>query len=289
VGLGRAIASVGLALLAAAPCLAADLGAMEHAVREACEERSRLLEQRKQGIASAALLADEIAQLKSDTGRASRADRNLEDALKRFDRVAGQLDELDRQLSDRDRSISALRRRFEEAATAEASRLNANGNVGSIGEVARELDAIERARRRVAGLGAPEPPFRPLLDVTLSEADAPFEVEQKLQLLESERDRVKNEIARLDAEAGVLTVRILLRRQLLAELEVAARTAGAELGLLRREAENVGETLNDLIVQRTALIRQNSDLSASLAQVERRLEEFRARLKEVGAPTGGVR
>jgi chromosome segregation ATPase len=140
----------------------------------------------------------------------------------------------------------------------------------------------------VATLAA-EPAFRPVLDVTLAPTDGSIEVEHKLLLLESERDRTRRALDRLDAETSVLLERIALKRQLSAQLEAAVRAAGSGLTLLRREAELVAEALRDLSAQRDVLSRQRSDLVLALTALERRLGDFKARLRELGAPKGDVR
>jgi len=283
------LATIAAALLVAMPAPGADLDALERPLREAWAQRARLVEERTRRMGEAAVLADEIARRKDGSRSAPRADRGLEDALKRFDRVAGQLDEVDRKIADRERAIATLRRRFEEAASAEASRLSGRAKAGSVGRVARELDAIDQARRRVAGLCASEPAFRPVLEVSRSPDDGATEIRHKLLLLEAERDRVMNGIEQADADARVLSARILVKRRLAAELETAARTAGSELELLRREAENAAEALHDLDAQRETSSRHKAALVAALAQVERRLDELRAALGPLALPKGYVR
>jgi len=281
----RGVASVAAALLFAAPARGADLDALERALREACRERARLVEERTRRMGEAALLADEIARQKGGGGSAPRADRRLEVALKRFDHLAGGLDEVDRRIAGQGRGIIALRRRFEDAAGTEAARLTGRARIGRLGQVAHELDAIDQARRRVANLvgGAPAA-FRPPLDVSVSPDDGVVEMQQKGLLLESERERVLKGIAGVDAEASVLDARILVKRRLSAELDTAARTAGSELALLRREADNATEALHDLAVQSKALVRQRAELSAALAQLEQRLEELRTALRSLVTP-----
>lgn len=288
-GGARGVAAVVAAILIAGPTRAADLDAMERAVRASIAEQARLVDERTSRMADAAVLADEIARRKGGTGPTLRADRELEEALKRFDRLAGQLDAIDRRIADQDRTTATLRRRFEEAATAEAARLSGREDPVPIGQVARSLDAIDQARRRVAALGAAGPAFRPVLEIRLSPDDGAVEGEQKRLLLDSERDRVLKEIARVDAEANVLAARIQVKRRLSAELETAARTAGSDLALLRRESDNVAEALRDLAAQREARFREKTELSAALARVELRLEELRAALRSLGAPKGDVR
>lgn len=288
-GSARGVAILAAALLVGTPVRGADLDALERAVRDACSERARLVEERTRRMGEAAVLADEIARRKGGTHPPPRADRGLEEALKRFDRVAGQLDEVDRRIASRDRTIATLRRKFDEAANAAASQLGGRVYAGPIGQVARELDAIDQARSRVARLGAAEPAFRPVLDVKASPDDGAIELQQKVLLLEAEQDRVLKGLAQLDADANVLAARILAKQRLSTELETAARTAGSELAILRRESENAAQALHDLDAQRETAVRQKADLSAALAQVDRRLEELRAALRQLGAPKGDIR
>jgi len=283
------VAGVAAALLLAAPARGADLDALERALREAWRERGRLVEERAKKVGEAAVLADEIARQKAGGGSVRRADRRLEEALKRFDKLAVGLDEVDRRIAGQDRGIIALRRKFEEAAGAEAARLSRRASAGRLGQLAHELDAIDRARGRVASLGAGAPAFRPPLNVSVSPEDGAVEMQQKGLLLESERGRVLQGIAEIDAEANVLAARILVKRRLSAELDTAARTAGSELALLRREADNATEALQDLALQREALVRQKAELSAALAQLDQRLEDLRTALRSLGVPKGESR
>lgn len=289
-GGGRGVAIVAGILLLAVPARGADLDSLERSLREAYGERARLVEERTRRMGEAAALADEIARQKGAARAAPRADRRLEDALKRFDRLAGRLDGLDRKIGEQDRSIATLRRKFEEAATNETARITGSRRgKKKIGHLARELDAIEQARRRVAALGAREPSFRPVLEVAVSPEDGPFELQQKIQLLESERERVQRGMARLDADANVLAARILVKRRLSAELESAAQIPGSELALLRHETENLAQSLRDLTAQRETVLRQKAELTGALAQVDVRLEELRAALRAQDASQGSVR
>ncbi|HEY6002681.1 MAG TPA: hypothetical protein VIV57_07385 [Anaeromyxobacter sp.] len=277
-----------LALLVPAYARAADVGALERAVRNAYAERTRLVEDRARRMTEASRLAEEIAGRKRGSRPSARADKSLEEALNRFDRLAAALDEVDRKIIHYERAIIALRRKFEEAANADAGKLSARATGKRIAEVARALAALEEARRRVAML-AVEPAFRPVLDVTLAPTDGSVEVEQKLLLLESERERVGAAVDRLDAEARVLEERILLKRQLSTQLEAAVKAAGSKLTLLRREAEAVAATLRDLSTQRDAVARQRSELVLALAALEGRMADFKARLRELSAPKGDAR
>jgi chromosome segregation ATPase len=283
------VALVAAALLLTASPRGADLDAIEKTVREARDARAHLVEERTRRMGEAAVLADEIARQKAGNRHPTRADRKLEGALRHFDRIARALDEVDRRIAGQDRTIANLERKFDEAANAAVFRLTGTVDGTAIGEVARELDAIDQAKRRVAGMGTADPAFRPVLEVTLSPDDGAVEVQQKLGLLESERGRVQKGIAQLDADAKVLSARMRVKRRLSTVLEDAARTKGAEPGLLRRESETVADALHDLDAQREALARQRADLSEALAQVERRLEELRAALRAFGPSKGDVR
>ncbi len=287
-GARRRAACLALAVLVPAAAAGADLGALERAVHAAYGDRARLVGERSERMTEASGLADEIAHRKRESGPNTRADRRLEAALKRFDRLATSLDELDRKIISDERAILALRRKFEDAANAEAARLSARAAAGPIRDVARALATLDDSRRRV-GMLAAEPAFRPVLDVTLAPTDGPIEVEHKLLLLESERDRAHTATDRLEAEASVIAERIVLKRQLSTQLEAAVRASGSDLTLLRREAEVVSEGLRDLSAKRDALSRQRSDLVLALAALDRRTADFKARLKELGAPKGDAR
>ena len=262
-------------IVAALPAAGADLDGLERALRDAAAERDRAMEERSRRMSEAGPLADEIARLKeAHTG--PRADPLLEAALKRFDRLALDLDALDRTISDRERRVAALRRRFEDEAAEEAARLASKR--GGIGDVARQLAAIDEARRRVARLGAGEPALRPALNIELSPGDGPLEIGQKLALAEAERARLAAERTRLASETAVLEARLLIKRQLLSELEGAARAGGSELALLSREADNAAQAVQDLSRAEEAIARLKAVVAESLAVLDRRIGDFRRRL-----------
>jgi chromosome segregation ATPase len=276
-------AAVAAALLAPSRAIAADdLPSLESAIQRACAERDRTLGVRARLMDQAGALADEIGRLKKESEPAVRASRELETAMKRFDRVAAQLDEADLKAARRNRAVADARRKFEQAATAEAERLSASVSPNRIGEVARQLGAIDEARRRVSTLVTAAPGFRPVLDVTLSPADGAPEIEGKLQLIEAENGRVGTRIEAIAAEDQVLAARVALKRQFLAELQSAARTAGPDLALIRREREDATEELGALATQRAALTRERQVLLGTLSDLDQRRDEFRARLKDLG-------
>jgi chromosome segregation ATPase len=173
--------------------------------------------------------------------------------------------------------VAALRRRFEDAAAEEAARL-ASKRGGGIGDVARQLAAIDEARRRVARLSAGEPALRPALSIELSPGDGPLEIGQKLALAEAERARLAAERTRLASETAVLEARLLIKRQLLSELEGAARAGGSELALLSREADNAAQAVQDLSRAEEAIARLKAVVAESLAVLDRRIGDFRRRL-----------
>ena len=281
----RGIAIVALGLLAAAPARGAHLGALEGAVRDAFSERTRLVEERERRMGEAAVLADEIARRKGGT-HPPRADRGLEEALKRFDvwRPTGTRSTGARPRTIRRNLEAQVRGGSERAAVRSGAR-----HAGPIGELAREMGAIDQARDRVAKLGAAEAAFRPVLEVKGSPNDGAVELGQKVLLLEAEKDRVLKGLGQLDADAKVLAARILAKQRLSAELENAARTAGSGLEVLRRESENVAQALHDLGAQRDRAVQQKADLSAAMVQIDRRLDEIRASLHQTGAPKGDIR
>ena len=269
-------AYLGALLLTALPAAGADLASLERALVEAVAARDRAIDDRGQLMSEAGRLADDIARLK-DAHAGPRADPGLEAALKRFDRFAADLDDLDRTIRDRNRRVAALRRRFDEEAANEAARLASNRS-GGIGDVARQLAAIDEARRRVARLSAADAAVRPALDIELSPGDGSLEVEQKVALAAAERERLRGEQARLDTVAAVIGARLLIKRQLLSELEGAARAGGSELALLTRESQNAAQAVQDLLREQEQVGRQRASLAESLAALDRRLGEFNRRL-----------
>ena len=269
-------AYLGALLLTALPAAGADLASLERALVEAVAARDRAIDDRGQLMSEAGRLADDIARLK-DAHAGPRADPGLEAALKRFDRFAADLDDLDRTIRDRNRRVAALRRRFDEEAANEAARLASNRS-GGIGDVARQLAVIDEARRRVGRLGAADPAVRPALDIELSPGDGSLEVEQKVALAAAERERLRGEQARLDTVAAVIGARLLIKRQLLSELEGAARAGGSELALLTRESQNAAQAVQDLLREQEQVGRQRASLAESLAALDRRLGEFNRRL-----------
>jgi chromosome segregation ATPase len=267
----------GAVLLAALPVAGADLTSLERGLRDAIAERDRLTLERARRISEAGGVADDIARVKA-ADAAPRADPDLEAALKRFDRIAADLDELDRTIRDRDRHVATLRRRFDAEATVEAARLSSAHSGGRIGDVARQVAAIDEARRRVSRLSAGEPAIRPALVIRLSPSDGPLQVEQKLALAEAERDRLAGERARLDTAAAVVAARLLAKQQLAADLEGAARAGGSELAILTRESQNTAQAVQDLRREQEEVGRQKARLAESLASLDRHLDEFRQRL-----------
>jgi chromosome segregation ATPase len=260
---------------------ASDLSALEETIRHACAERDRTVVERTRLMGEAGALADEIARIKSRSQAAARADRDLEDAMKRFDRITVQLDDVDARTATIGRGIAAARRRFDEAATAETARLTATAGSGPIAEITQGLRSIEEMRRRVSLLVAPRPAFRPVLDVTLSPEDGSADVERKLQLVEAERERVVRRVKEVDDEDAVFGTRAALKRQLLTELQNAARTAGPDLALLRRETDDSTEALGALAARRDALAQEKVDLNRALRELDKRSADFRTRLKSL--------
>ena len=171
----------------------------------------------------------------------------------------------------------AQRRRFDEESANEAGRLTANRR-GGIGDVARQLAAIDEARRRVGRLSTADAALRPALDIELSPGDGSLEVEQKIALAGAERERLRGEQARLNTVAAVIGARLLIKRQLVSELEGAARAGGSELALLARESQNAAQAVQDLSREQEQVGRQKGSVAESQAALDRRLGEFNRRL-----------
>jgi chromosome segregation ATPase len=273
--------AVAAAVLASSRALANDLPSLEGAIQKACAQRDRALATRARLMEQAGALADEIGRLKKGSEPAVRAGGELETAMKHFDRIAAQLDDVDASVAEGNRDIETARHRFDEAATAETERLTAAVDPSQIGQIARQLGSIEEMRRRVSALVAARPGFRPVLEVTLSPEDGASEIGGKLQLLEAERRRVTGRMGDIAAEDEVLAARVLLKHQFLAELQSAARTAGPDLALIRRETDEATEGLGALAAQREALTREKQDLTRALRELDQRGDEFRARLKSL--------
>jgi len=269
------------ALLVCTQAFGADLPALENAIRRSSMERERTAAERARLMSEAGALADEIARVKTQSGPTARAGATLEDALKRFDRITVQLDQVDAKSAELERGIAAASRKFDDAATAEAARLTAAAGSTPIGEVTQALRAVDEMRRRVSLLAATRPDFRPVLDVRLSPDDGAGDVARKIELVEAERARVEGRLKELSEEDAVLATRAALKRQLLAELESAMRTAGPDLALLRRESDDATDALGTLATRRGALAREQQDLGRTLEELDTRSADFQTRLKSL--------
>jgi chromosome segregation ATPase len=233
-------------------------------------------------MAEAAVLAEEIARAEALTGPSSRAGREVERMLRRFDGLSAQLDALDSRLLDQTSRIADLCRQFEAelaSETAILSRPSGNGR----GEAAARLDALEQARRRVALIPAQASSFRPPLVVEADPADTSVELSQKLALLRAERERTATQIKLLEQEILVVAGRIQTKQQLSNELDGASRTSGADLGLLRRQADALARGIHDLVVRRTELSRQRAELGPMLAGIDQRIGDLSDRLRRAQA------
>lgn len=283
---GRAALAVGAgavaaAVLTCAHAFGADLPALEDAIRRASADRDRTVAERSRLMGEAGALADEIARVKTRSEPAARAGADLEDALKRFDRITAQLDVVDARSADLARGIAAARRKFEDAATAETARLTAAAASAPIGEITRALRSVEEMRRRVSLLASARPAFRPVLEVSLSPDDGAGDVARKIAVVEAERARVAGRLEELDGEDAVLATRAALKRQLLVELQGAARTAGPDLALLRRETDDATDALGVLASRRAAVAQEQQDLTRTLRELDRHGVDFRTRLKNL--------
>jgi chromosome segregation ATPase len=279
---GRTARVLSVVTLAVTPSVAAGALNTEQTLQGALEERARIARQRSDRVAEAAVLAEEIARAEALTGPSSRAGREVERMLRRFDGLSAQLDALDSRLLDQTSRIADLCHQFEAelaSETAILSRPSGNGR----GEAAARLDALEQARRRVALIPAQASSFRPPLVVEADPADTSVELSQKLALLRAERERTATQIKLLEQEILVVAGRIQTKQQLSNELDGASRTSGADLGLLRRQADALARGIHDLVVRRTELSRQRAELGPMLAGIDQRIGDLSDRLRRAQA------
>jgi chromosome segregation ATPase len=255
---------------------AATLVDLERALIDAVSARVGIVATRDQRIVEASLLADEIARLKARAGGAARADPVLEGRLQQFDRLSADLDQADARMREQDRLIGQLRAAFEAEADAESRRVTGErGTDPSV--VASRLSDIDERRRRAGQLTHAGLEFRPVLDVRLAPGDAVVDIDRKLAILDAERERATSASSRLARELMVIDARETLKRQLLSSLESALGEAPADMRVLRRQADDLTQSLRDLGRQREDLRRLRRDVQAAIDQLEERQAELQAR------------
>ena len=184
--------------------------------------------------------------------------------------LAAALDALDRTVESAVAAVDRAQRDFATAADAEAERLGRRPTH----EQAAGLAALEEARDRVRA--ATEPPaFRPPLEVHRAPDDGPAEIDGKLALLEAERRRLTEELARLSAEDLVLGERLAGKRRWADALGASRRDAAAPL--LEREAQEIRRSLSHLTREREELTRARARRREALHTVDAMEQEIAAR------------
>ena len=261
-------------LLAATAGPGTDLSALERPVLEAHARCEGLTREREEHAAAALVLADEIARQKALTGSA-RAGRALERSLQAFERLAGKLDELDRQIEKARSNLRQAFRSFETAADRATQDL-VHGPLAAEEKAAR-LAGLEGIRRRLSESGHVSRGVRPPIEVSLEETDGPEELAMKAAVVGAERERLSRESLRLEQEDRLLTARIDLKLQLLRELEAAQRDAGPDLGLVALQADGIRRSLRELGQDRQTQAEESSRLARSLGELDARLREIENR------------
>jgi chromosome segregation ATPase len=267
----------------AAPAAAQGLDDLERAVREAMAVRDKLAAERQPRALDASRLADEIADLKRRATR-PRADRALEQRLQAFDRVASALDDLDQRIRNQERVLAQARARFMARADADLATLAQQRGGANAAAVALRIEAIETAHRRVRADAGEARAIRRALDIALAPADGLSEVEAKLALLRSERQRLADASADLKRELAVIDTRLTLKRQLARELESATRDPGATSGLVQRELDDLLASIKELEARRETLARDADTLPQDLGQLDSRMEALTRRARQLSPP-----
>jgi chromosome segregation ATPase len=195
--------------------------------------------------------------------------------LREFERMARGLDDVERRLAEQERRRVQARAAFVAEADAEERRLDERARREGATAVTAEMAALAAARRRVAQSEG-ERGFRPPLEIVLDPLDGPAEVEAKLAIVESERQRVRRRADELEGEAALLATRLAARREWARELGLARREAGGAVELLDVGAEDARASVQALEAQGDAIARERQ----TLAQALERLAESRTRAEK---------
>jgi len=270
---------VWLALMIVPATAQSRLEDIERALADAIAKRNASSTSRERLLADASVLAAEIDVAKRQE-RTSRADPDLAQLLRRFDRLVEQLDRQQAELDEATRRVDRLRTAFEELAAEQAARL---GTVSDPVKRVAALGEIETARRRVATLAPREVQFRPVLNITLGPTDLPAEIEHKMSLVTAERKRVVAELGRIDRELAVVATRLLRSRALLDDLR-GSSAPSSELALVTREANALADSIRQLERQYEALDRARPALVASQRALDAQVEQFKRRLAQLSRP-----
>ncbi|MEO8519756.1 MAG: hypothetical protein ABI603_00250 [Acidobacteriota bacterium] len=274
----RTLAVALCCLAIASPLRAATLDDLERQIRDVVTERQASQKERGRLVAEAAALADAISAAQRRTQ--ARADAALQRQLRDFDRLARQLDAVDRALKNHDTTITRLRLVFDaeiDKQTKALSRADASTSAARASE-------LEAARRRVDDLTGPTAGFRPLLVVRPMATDTVADLDQKLAVLAAELARGTNALKALDRDLSVLDGRGIVTRRLLDDLEATARAAPQDLRLVQRQVDEVQQRLRDLELQRIALRRVREAIVSGLADVDLQGRACRARRGTLAGP-----
>ena len=252
-------------------------------VRTAALRDARLAEARRLQ-AEAAAAADQIAALEGPSPGMVRAGGELGRRLREFDRLAGGLEKLERELAGLEARLVRSRAAFDSAADAEERRLEGEarrqGPAAIASSIASSIEALRDARRRVATLAA-APGFRPPLEVVLSPLDGPAELEAKLAVIHGERARVGARLAEIRRDVALLATRHEAKREWARQLAAARRDAAGSLDLLDRGDEDARAALRDLADRMAALAREKAALEEAETRLQGRRAEAEGRLAEL--------
>ncbi len=269
----RTLVALACCLVVASRAHAGPLDDLERQIREVVTQRQTSEQQRSRLMLEAAALADAISAAQASSGAPSRANTSLERQLRDFDRLAGQLDSVDRAIKNHDATIARLRRAFSselDKQTKELSQVDARTSAARTAE-------LEAARRRIDELIAPPAAFRPLLVVRPAATDTVADLDQKLAVLAVEQSRGTEALSAFDRDLAVLGGRALLTRRLLDGLESAARGAPPDLRLVQRQVDEVQARLKDLDVKQRELRRVRDAVVVGLTDLKQQARECRAR------------
>jgi chromosome segregation ATPase len=267
----RALATAVCCLIAIFQGRAATLDDLERQILGVVAQRQAAEGERARLVSEAAKLADAIGLAQSRSGSASRASAPLERQLRDFDRLAARLDAVDRTLRDYNSAIARLRKAVAVELDQQAKRAREADPL----KFAALATQLEITRRRIDEITGPPREFRPLLIVRPSATDTAADLDQKLAVLDAEQIRGTEALVALDQDVTVMGGRIVVVRQLLTDLEAAARGAPPDLRLIQRQVEEVQSRLRDLDVSRRDLLRVRETLVQELAEVRRQIAECR--------------
>lgn len=267
-------------LMLASTAWSATVEELERALRAIVAAQAATDRERAILISDAATLVDVISSLQDRSTRASPA---LENQLRRFDRVSGLLDAIDRKHRGQEADCVRVR----SALVAEIDRESRQvERTAMLRPAASRIVELESARRRSQDLcGAAL--VRPLLDVSAAATDTVADLDQKLALFAVERQRGVDVLSATDRELAVVEGRTMLTRRLLDQMDSLARGAPQDLRLMQRQVEQVQQNLRALDVQRAALRTRRGAFVDGLATIEKRTSECLARRRALIRPDAG--